>query len=49
MAPGIVQAVLDGLGNDELTLPRLMEPLPMSWTGQCALFTLPRIGAPPEC
>jgi hypothetical protein len=34
LAPDIVEAILDGRHAEELTLPRLLEPLPLAWTEQ---------------
>ena len=40
LAPDIIDAILDGKQGPELTLARLLEPLPVEWVAQCA--TLPR-------
>ncbi len=42
LAPEIVEALLDGRGQC-LALPRLLEPFPMSWTEQVALFGQPLV------
>ena len=34
LAPDLVAAILDGRQGPEVTLPRLMEPLPAEWTEQ---------------
>ena len=34
LAPDIVEAILDGRQPDGMTLPRLMEPLPVVWEAQ---------------
>ncbi|SDD06561.1 hypothetical protein [Belnapia rosea] len=34
LAPGIVEAILDGRQPDGMTLPVLMEPFPVEWEGQ---------------
>jgi hypothetical protein len=36
LAPDIVEAILDGRQPEGMTLPQLMEPFPVSWTGQAA-------------
>lgn len=36
LAPDIVEAILDGKQGPEVTLARLMEPLPAAWTEQKA-------------
>lgn len=38
LAPDIVQALLDGRGAADLTLPRLLEPFPTSWAEQREMF-----------
>ena len=38
LAPDIVQAVVDGTHNAELTLRRLLQPFPMRWQAQRELF-----------
>jgi len=47
LAPDILDTILDGRGIDELTLPRLMEPVPISWTEQRGLFSPPPTGTAP--
>lgn len=34
LAPGIVEAILDGRQGPEVTLGQLLEPFPAEWTGQ---------------
>ena len=34
LAPDIVEAILDGKQGHEVTLARLLEPIPMEWTAQ---------------
>ena len=34
LAPNLIEAILDGLQPDGLTLPRLLEPFPFTWAGQ---------------
>jgi hypothetical protein len=34
LAPDIVEAILDGRQSGEVTLPRLLEPIPASWAEQ---------------
>jgi hypothetical protein len=34
LAPDIVEAILDGKLGPEVTLARVLEPLPGEWTGQ---------------
>ncbi|PWS35169.1 hypothetical protein DFH01_22955 [Falsiroseomonas bella] len=34
LAPGIVEAILDGRQPEGMTLPGLMEPLPLVWEAQ---------------
>jgi hypothetical protein len=36
LAPDIVEAILDGLQDNRLTLPQLMKPFPTTWTHQRA-------------
>lgn len=38
LAPDIVEAVLDGRQGDAVTLARLMEPFPLSWSEQKNTF-----------
>ena len=38
LAPDIVQAIVDGTHNAELTLRRLLQPFPMRWQAQRELF-----------
>lgn len=38
LAPGIIEAVLDGRQNDAVTLARLMDPFPISWIEQKNIF-----------
>lgn len=38
LAPGIVEAVLNGRQPEGLGLPRLLEPFPADWSGQQALL-----------
>lgn len=38
LAPDIVEAILDGRQGPEVTLARLLEPFPVEWAGQPALF-----------
>ena len=35
LAPGIVEAILDGRQQEGMTLPELMEPFPVEWERQC--------------
>ena len=41
LAPDIIEAILDGTQRPEVTLARLLEPLPVEWTEQCR--TLARV------
>jgi hypothetical protein len=34
LAPEIVEAILDGRRPEDVTLPRLLEPFPLSWSEQ---------------
>jgi len=34
LAPDIVDAILDGRQPEGMTLPELMQPLPVEWEGQ---------------
>ena len=38
LAPDIVEAILDGRQRPELTLARVLEPFPVEWSRQVALF-----------
>lgn len=38
LAPDIVEEILDGKQGPEVTLARVLEPFPMEWTRQVALF-----------
>lgn len=38
LAPDIVEAILDGRAGPEVTLARVMEPFPSSWTEQKSAF-----------
>ncbi|WP_417426243.1 hypothetical protein [Hoeflea sp.] len=38
LAPGIIEAVLDGRQGDAVTLARLMDPFPISWIEQKNTF-----------
>lgn len=38
LAPDIVEAILEGKQGPEVTLARVLEPFPMEWTRQVALF-----------
>ena len=38
LAPDIVEAILDGKKEPEVTLAQLLEPLPAIWTQQIGLF-----------
>jgi hypothetical protein len=38
LAPEIVDAILDGRQPQRMTLPGLMEPFPVEWEGQTAVF-----------
>lgn len=40
LAPDIVEAILNGRQPDCVTLPRLLQPFPISWAEQRALFGL---------
>lgn len=46
LAPEVVQALLDGLAPADQTLPRLLEPFPISWAEQRPLFNLPHANEP---
>jgi hypothetical protein len=39
LAPDIVEAILDGQASSALGLPRLLEPLPLSWVEQRIVLT----------
>ncbi len=39
LAPDIVEAILDGLAPSGLGLPRLLEPLPLTWAEQRPVIT----------
>jgi hypothetical protein len=39
LAPDIVEAILDGQASSALGLPRLLEPLPLSWVEQRLVLT----------
>ena len=39
LAPGIVQAILDGRAPDGVTLPGLLQPFPIAWPEQRASLT----------
>ena len=34
LAPDIVEAILDGLRPEDVTIPRLLEPFPLNWSEQ---------------
>ena len=38
LAPGLVEAILDGRRPETLTLPALMKPVPSAWEGQRAIW-----------
>ena len=38
LAPDIIEGILDGKQGPEVTLARVLEPFPMEWTRQVALF-----------
>ena len=38
LAPAIVKAILDGSETDGISLPRVMEPLPISWSERRVLL-----------
>jgi hypothetical protein len=38
LAPDIVEAILDGRQGPEVTLARVLEPCPVEWQAQSALF-----------
>ncbi len=38
LAPGIIEAILEGTQGPEVTLVRVLGPLPVEWTGQIAEF-----------
>lgn len=38
LAPDFVEAILDGRQPEEVTLPRLLEPFPVPWPEQRAVF-----------
>jgi len=38
LAPELVETILDGHQEPEMTLARLMEPFPLEWEGQRATF-----------
>lgn len=40
LAPDIVEAILEGRQGPEVTLARLLEPLPVSWAEQRSLLAL---------
>jgi len=48
LAPGIVEAILDGRKAPEVTLPRLMEPFPAGWECQHDHFCTQVNQAPAE-
>lgn len=39
LAPDIVEAILEGKHGTEVTLARLLEPLPFGWEGQAEVFS----------
>jgi hypothetical protein len=39
LAPEIVEAILDGTHGPEVTLARVLEPVPMEWAEQCVART----------
>ena len=39
LAPDIVEAILDGKQGPEVTLARALEPFPVEWTTQMAVFS----------
>ena len=47
LAPELVEAIIDGLAPDSVTLPPLLEPFPSTWAEQCAVFGIatPQTGA----
>ena len=47
LAPDIIEMILDGRQPTELGLPRLMEPFPVEWDHQRALWGRPVIRDPP--
>lgn len=34
LAPGVVEAILDGRQPEDVTIPRLLEPFPLNWLAQ---------------
>lgn len=40
LAPDIVEAIIDGRAHDDLSLPRLLEPLPAVWHDQRATLVI---------
>jgi hypothetical protein len=40
LAPDVVEAILDGQALSDLGLPRLLEPLPLSWVEQRLMLDL---------
>jgi len=41
LEPGIIEAILDGRQGGAVTLARLMEPFPLSWSDQNDTFSGP--------
>lgn len=41
LEPGIIEAVLEGRQSSDVTLARLMEPFPLSWSDQKDTFSGP--------
>jgi hypothetical protein len=41
LEPGIIEAVLEGRQSSDVTLARLMEPFPLSWSDQKDTFSAP--------
>ena len=44
LAPGLVEAILDGRQPEGMTLPKLMEPFPVAWDRQRQKTPLPLAG-----
>ena len=40
LAPDIVEAILDGKQGPEVTLVRLLDPLPITWGEQLAVYRM---------
>lgn len=44
LAPNIVEAILNGHKSESVTLPRLLEPLPIVWLEQCSALAELAVG-----